>query len=95
MRSEKVSVSLPAELAAWARKEAARRHVTLSGLVGQALQLLREETHARAAEMYARAVCLMLAEGYCRGDPEKAMTLVRRYVQKARRMMGEEDGGGE
>ena len=94
MRSEKISVSVPAELALWARREAARRHATLSGLVCQALETLKRETHAKNAEVYARAVLLMLAEGYGQ-DAEKAAGYVRRYVQKARRMAGVEPGEGE
>lgn len=94
MRSEKISVSVPSELAVWARREAARRHMTLSALVCQALEIFKRETHARNAEVYARAVLLLLAEGYGQ-EAEKASEYVRRYVQKARRLMGEGNGEGE
>lgn len=87
-KSEKVTVSLPADLARWLRHEAKREHTTLGGLVLAAVRAYRDRKVLEEAAASARAALLALADAWARGDPGKARDQVSKYLEQARRELG-------
>ncbi|MGB9887624.1 MAG: hypothetical protein ACPLRW_11600 [Moorellales bacterium] len=87
-KREKVTVSLPPDLAKWARVEARREHTTLSGLVLFALKAYRDRKLLEEAAVSARAVLEMTADGWARGDAAKAGEYREKYLARAKKELG-------
>lgn len=87
-KSEKVTVSLPPDLARWLRIEAKREHTTLGGLVLAAARAYRDRKVLEEAAVSARATLLALADAWSRGDPGKARDQAARYLDQAKRELG-------
>lgn len=83
-KSERLSVTLPAETAEKIKAEAARRHVSVSGLVALAVERLTCDLEAaefaRRAEVFARA-CLLAALRDL--EPEARREEARRLLAEA------------
>lgn len=98
MKKEKLCFYLDADTAKWVRTEAARRHVSPSGLVALALSYLRAagavEDRLDALRTDTRAVLLMLSDILAKGDPAQAKTKARQYQARAERQEGGREDEG-
>lgn len=84
-KREKLTISLPPDLARWARIEARREHTTISGLVLAALRAYRERRAIGEAAVSARAVLEMMSDTWAKGDPGKAGEYREKYLARARK----------
>lgn len=89
-RLEKITFACPPELARWLRREARRRHRTLSGAVAAALEAAKDAASLEqavkasyAAAVSARAALYALADAYARGDAGKAADYSRKQLARA------------
>lgn len=86
-KREKLTISLPPDLARWARVEARREHTTVSGLVLAALRAYRDRKVLEEAAVSARAALEMMADSWARGDAAKAREYRDKYLARARKEM--------
>lgn len=87
MKSEQLTVRLPAELAGWVRRRAREDHTTMTGVLVAAVRFYQQlgdlGGHARDAALFARACLYALADSFAAAGKRDPAWYVRRYAGRA------------
>ncbi|MGB9792600.1 MAG: hypothetical protein ACPLTR_08505 [Thermacetogeniaceae bacterium] len=80
---EKTTVSLRRSLASWLRKEATKRHTTVSAIIEECVADAVERSESSQIEALLRAALKAACAALTGGDPEAVKEAERRFVAEA------------